>query len=226
MGYNVVTNGPGTGTVTAFYALVGCLRPLASQLPGRQIEYYLPVLFQTLNRQGWGGSVLELQAQQHRRSGMRPDRNPAIEACLSSLLKGWAFTSSKRLLFALDSVDAAQVTHNHVVLEAWPEAYAAEIQEVESLCPDAGGLQEDFRAWQLTGVGEFSELVVVQFSMFSTALLWPSRYPSMAPVSLGSMGYDGTTGIFFPSKILDSAYHDAGIALDYFRGWNHSWSPA
>ncbi|CAE7233751.1 unnamed protein product [Symbiodinium natans] len=112
MGYNVVTNGPGTGTVTAFYALVGCLRP----------------------------------------------NNIADRGC------------------------GQTVTHNHVVLEAWPEAYAAEIQEVESL------------------------------------------YPSMAPVSLGSMGYDGTTGIFFPSKILDSAYHDAGIALDYFRGWNHSWS--
>ena len=50
------------------------------------------------------------------------------------------------------------------------------------------------------------------------------RYPSMAPVKLGSMGYDGSTGIFFPSESLEAAYYQQGIALDFYRGWNFSWS--
>ena len=48
----------------------------------------------------------------------------------------------------------------------------------------------------------------------------------MAPVILGSMGYDGTTGILFPSSTLNSAYYTEGIALEFYRGWNYSWSRA
>ena len=46
----------------------------------------------------------------------------------------------------------------------------------------------------------------------------------MAPVILGSMGYDGTTGIFFASSSGNSAYYTEGIALEFYRGWNYSWS--
>ncbi|CAE7834478.1 unnamed protein product, partial [Symbiodinium sp. CCMP2592] len=65
-------------------------------------------------------------------------------------------------------------------------------------------------AWPETYVSEWAEVI--------------KQNPAMAPVILGSMGYDGTTGIFFPSSSLNSAYYTEGIALEFYRGWNYSWS--
>ncbi|CAE7041192.1 unnamed protein product, partial [Symbiodinium sp. KB8] len=74
------------------------------------------------------------------------------------------------------------VTYSHIALEAWPETYRSEWEEVVK------------------------------------------QNPAMAPVILGSMGYDGTTGIFFASSSGNSAYYTEGIALEFYRGWNYSWS--
>ena len=50
------------------------------------------------------------------------------------------------------------------------------------------------------------------------------QYPAMAPVNSGSMGYDGSAGSFFPKVILDEALRREGAMLDYYRGWDTTWS--
>jgi len=59
--------------------------------------------------------------------------------------------------------------------------------------------------------------------------IWNSiqeTYPSTAPLVLGGMGYSGRTGQFVPSRVLDRAYLEKGIALDYYRGFDASWQDA
>ena len=51
-----------------------------------------------------------------------------------------------------------------------------------------------------------------------------SQYASMAPVDLGSMGYEGTSSFFIRQTARRRAYHEDGTALDFYRGWNMSWS--
>ncbi|CAE7690883.1 unnamed protein product [Symbiodinium sp. CCMP2592] len=51
-----------------------------------------------------------------------------------------------------------------------------------------------------------------------------SRYASMAPVDVGSMGYDGTASFFIRQTVQSHAYHEDGTVLDFYRGWNTSWS--
>ena len=50
------------------------------------------------------------------------------------------------------------------------------------------------------------------------------EYPSMAPIDVGSMGYSGQTSLFMPKRSQQEAYDQLGTALDFFRGWNKSWS--
>ena len=51
-----------------------------------------------------------------------------------------------------------------------------------------------------------------------------SQYASMAPVDLGSMGYEGTSSVFIRQTVRSRAYHEDGTALDFYRGWNTLWS--
>ena len=48
-------------------------------------------------------------------------------------------------------------------------------------------------------------------------------YGTMAPKSLGNMGYDGFTSIYFPKPVQLQAYSTEGVALQYYRNWNASW---
>ena len=112
MGFHAETNGPGPGTLSMFYALLGCKTP-----------------------------------------GNNSDRG-----C------------------------GQPVTYNHISLEAWSETYQNE--------------------WKLI----------------------QSRYVSMAPVDVGSMGYDGTSSVFIRKTVRSHAYYQDGVVLDFYRGWNMSWS--
>ena len=49
-------------------------------------------------------------------------------------------------------------------------------------------------------------------------------YSSMAPKSLGNMGYIGTVSIYLPKPVQVQAYATEGLALQYFRSWNASWN--
>ncbi|CAE7346983.1 unnamed protein product [Symbiodinium natans] len=51
-----------------------------------------------------------------------------------------------------------------------------------------------------------------------------SRYASMAPVDVGSMGYEGVSSHFIRQSVRRQAYHEGGTVLDFYRGWNMSWS--
>ena len=51
-----------------------------------------------------------------------------------------------------------------------------------------------------------------------------SQYASMAPVDVGSMGYDGSASFFIRQTVRSHAYHEDGTVLDFYRGWNMSWS--
>ena len=49
-----------------------------------------------------------------------------------------------------------------------------------------------------------------------------AEIPSMAPKSLGSMGYDGQASIYLPEHIKEAAYKADAEALEYFRSYNAS----
>lgn len=53
-----------------------------------------------------------------------------------------------------------------------------------------------------------------------------TKYPDMAPVNVGNMGYNGKTSYYFPSKVRDEAWENEGLNLDFFRGYNISWHDA
>eukprot|EP00439_Symbiodinium_sp_Y106_P051899 s2250_g6.t3 len=112
LGYNVIETGPGPGTLNAFYALMGCARPL------------------NLSDAGCGSGV----------------------------------------------------TYNHINVEQWSEDYAKEWSEIQA------------------------------------------KYPSRAPLDLGSMGYDGAISAYFPRSVLAESHFQDGNVLEHYRGWNASWS--
>eukprot|EP00434_Breviolum_minutum_P039925 symbB.v1.2.035467.t1/scaffold4777.1/size34961/1 len=45
-----------------------------------------------------------------------------------------------------------------------------------------------------------------------------------APVQLTSMGYSGKSGQYFPRSVLDAAYADSGLALDFYTGFDANWN--
>lgn len=47
--------------------------------------------------------------------------------------------------------------------------------------------------------------------------------PSIAPKTLGSMGYDGASGMYVPAAVHQKAYNAEGINLDFYRDYNVSW---
>ena len=49
-----------------------------------------------------------------------------------------------------------------------------------------------------------------------------SDYPSLAPVDLGSMGYDAEEGLFVSRAAIDAASGSSGLPLDFFRTYNFS----
>ena len=51
-----------------------------------------------------------------------------------------------------------------------------------------------------------------------------TKWPSTAPVDLGSMGYDGTISTYFPRSVLVESHFEDGAVLQHYRGWNASWS--
>ena len=51
-----------------------------------------------------------------------------------------------------------------------------------------------------------------------------TQYASMAPVDVGSMGYDGVIGTYLSRDLLLEAYHGEGLVLGYYKGWNASWN--
>ena len=49
-----------------------------------------------------------------------------------------------------------------------------------------------------------------------------AEMPSMAPKSLGSMGYGGRVSVYLPQRIQEAAYTADAEALEYFRSYNAS----
>ena len=49
-----------------------------------------------------------------------------------------------------------------------------------------------------------------------------AEMPSMAPKSLGSMGYNGRVSVYLPERIREAAYKADAEALEYFRSYNAS----
>eukprot|EP00434_Breviolum_minutum_P028641 symbB.v1.2.025345.t1/scaffold2431.1/size102990/9 len=45
-----------------------------------------------------------------------------------------------------------------------------------------------------------------------------------APVISTSMGYSGKVAQYFPRSILDAAYADSGLALDFYTGFDADWN--
>lgn len=52
--------------------------------------------------------------------------------------------------------------------------------------------------------------------------LFKSRHPDLAPEDLGSMGYAGEEAMFVSPKLVEHAYEDAGISLNWYRSYNSS----
>ena len=50
------------------------------------------------------------------------------------------------------------------------------------------------------------------------------KYPYLSPVSAGSMGYEGLSSTFLRRETLTQAFLNEGAILDYFRGWNTTWT--
>ncbi|CAK9078696.1 unnamed protein product [Durusdinium trenchii] len=48
--------------------------------------------------------------------------------------------------------------------------------------------------------------------------------PHTAPRNLGKMGYFGRTSMYLPSSIQEAAYRDEGWILEFYRGYNVSWT--
>jgi len=51
-------------------------------------------------------------------------------------------------------------------------------------------------------------------------------YPQNAPRNLGNMGYFGKTSMFLPKGIQLAAYNQEGLILEFYRGFNVSWTEA
>lgn len=49
-------------------------------------------------------------------------------------------------------------------------------------------------------------------------------YPQNAPRNLGNMGYFGKTSMYLPANIRQLAYNAEGWVLDFYRGFNVSWT--
>lgn len=47
-------------------------------------------------------------------------------------------------------------------------------------------------------------------------------YPTQSAIDLGSVGYVGEESIYIREEQLDAAYHDSGIALDFYKSYNVS----
>ena len=54
-------------------------------------------------------------------------------------------------------------------------------------------------------------------SYASTQQSFAQKYPDIAAEDLGSMGYSGETGMFVRRSVLDAAYSDTGLALDFYK---------
>lgn len=52
------------------------------------------------------------------------------------------------------------------------------------------------------------------------------NYPSLAPVNVGNMGYNGKVSYYFSKHVRDRAWEGEGLNLDYYRGYNISWHDA
>eukprot|EP00438_Fugacium_kawagutii_P023222 Skav215691 [mRNA] locus=scaffold278:447564:449745:- [translate_table: standard] len=48
-------------------------------------------------------------------------------------------------------------------------------------------------------------------------------YPGAMPVELGSIGYEGSSGVYVLSQILQNALEAEGLALDHYRAYDASW---
>ncbi|CAJ1398966.1 unnamed protein product [Effrenium voratum] len=51
-------------------------------------------------------------------------------------------------------------------------------------------------------------------------------YPAISPVDLGSMGYEGEESMYISQPVLQAAYQDTGLALDYYKGYNRTYHNA
>lgn len=52
---------------------------------------------------------------------------------------------------------------------------------------------------------------------------WKEELPDIAPDRIGSIGYLGTEGQFIKPEVRQDALNDAGMALDWFRGFDATW---
>eukprot|EP00438_Fugacium_kawagutii_P011959 Skav219330 [mRNA] locus=scaffold1957:467380:470396:- [translate_table: standard] len=50
------------------------------------------------------------------------------------------------------------------------------------------------------------------------------NYASMAPISKGTMGYEGLATMYLPKPNRDEAYATDGKALEFYKNWNYSWN--
>lgn len=50
------------------------------------------------------------------------------------------------------------------------------------------------------------------------------EYPDTAPQNLGGMGYSGLSGIYIPREVIESAYDQEGMVLQFYRAHNTSKS--
>ena len=53
----------------------------------------------------------------------------------------------------------------------------------------------------------------------STQQSFAREYPNIAPEDLGSMGYSGEESMFVRRSVLDAAYSDTGLALDFYKSF-------
>jgi hypothetical protein len=53
---------------------------------------------------------------------------------------------------------------------------------------------------------------------------WKEEKADLAPERIGSIGYIGTEGQFIKPEVRQHAYSDAGLALDWFRGFDATWT--
>ncbi|CAE7337327.1 RPS6 [Symbiodinium natans] len=68
----------------------------------------------------------------------------------------------------------------------------------------------------------------VSFENWLTGSPWNQQWlvdlvPYGSPVDLGSMGYEGKSGMFALGGSMDAALEDSGLSLDFFRSFNASW---
>ncbi|CAK9055724.1 40S ribosomal protein S6 [Durusdinium trenchii] len=68
----------------------------------------------------------------------------------------------------------------------------------------------------------------VSFENWLTGSPWTQQWledliPYGVPMDLGSMGYEGKSGMFVLSGSLNAALADSGLALSFYRSYNASW---